>query len=139
MEGSIVYRRGELFQYVFNKRIANGDFVNVIGRVVAFITEKKDFIFNLEIPYEIFFQRSSCICCPYLFMVPDPDMELEWAMPSPMLLVFKPKHLWSVNGLGIGFGSIGLGYSIDDSGIGSSMIYGSIQAGNVDLNPEAMV
>lgn len=106
------------------------------------------FIFNLEIPYEIFFKRSPRICCPYLFMVPDPDMELEWAMPSPMLLVFKPKHLWSVNGkgigsdfghgpgLGIGFGSIGPGYSIDDSGIG---IYGSTQAGNVDLNPEAMV
>ncbi|GAB4858672.1 hypothetical protein Ancab_010144 [Ancistrocladus abbreviatus] len=71
-------------------------------------------------------------------MVLDPDMELQWAMPSPMLLVFKPKHLWSVNGLGIGFGSIGLGYSIDDSGIGFSMIYGSIQAGNIDLNPEAM-
>lgn len=63
-------------------------------------------------------------------------MELEWAMPSPMLLVFKPKHLWSVNGKGIGFGSIGPGYSIDNSGIGIS---GSTQAGNVDLNPEAMV
>lgn len=60
--------------------------------------------------------------------VPDPDMELEWAMPSPMLLVFKPKMLWSVNGLGIGFGSTGPGYSIDYSGIGSSMIYGSTQA-----------
>lgn len=93
-------------------------------------------IFNLEIPYEIFFQRSPRICCPYLFMVPDPDMELEWAMPSPMLLVFKPKHLWSVNGKGIGFWSIGPGYSIDNSGIGIS---GSTQAGNVDLNPEAMV
>lgn len=63
------------------------------------------FIFNLEILYEIFFQRSPCICCPYLFMVPDPDMELEWAMPSSMLLVWKPKHLWSVNGKGIGFWS----------------------------------
>lgn len=49
----------------------------------------------------------------------------------------KASHLWS--GKGIGFGSIGPGYSIDDSGIGSSMIYGSTQAGNVDLNPEAMV
>ena len=68
------------------------------------------FIFNLEILYDIFLKRSPCICSPYLFMVPDPDMELEWAMPSPMLLVFKPKMLWSVNGLGIGFGSIGPGY-----------------------------
>ncbi|KAJ0079156.1 hypothetical protein Patl1_23046 [Pistacia atlantica] len=51
------------------------------------------FIFNLGIPYEIFFQKSPRICCPYLFMVQDPVMEQEWAMPPPMLLVFKPKHL----------------------------------------------
>ncbi|GAB4847333.1 hypothetical protein Ancab_026386 [Ancistrocladus abbreviatus] len=63
-------------------------------------------------------------------------MELEWGMPSPRLLVFKLKHPWFVNGLGIGFGSIGLGYSIGDSRIGSSMIYESIQVGNVDLNLE---
>lgn len=63
----------------------------------------------------------------------------------------QASSFWSVNGkgigsdfghgpgLGIGFGSIGPGYSIGDSGIGSSMIYGSTQAGNVDLDPEAMV
>lgn len=31
-------------------------------------------------------------------------MELKWAMPSPMLYIFKPKHLWSVNGKGTNFG-----------------------------------
>ncbi|GAB4845201.1 hypothetical protein Ancab_038610 [Ancistrocladus abbreviatus] len=58
-------------------------------------------------------------------MVLDPDMELKWAMPSPMLLVFKLKHLWSVNGLGVGFGSIGLGYPIDDSRIAEATAGGT--------------
>ena len=35
---------------------------------------------------------------------------------------FQPKHLWFVNGLGIGVGSMDPLYSIDDSGIGYSMI-----------------
>ncbi|GLJ58442.1 hypothetical protein SUGI_1487340 [Cryptomeria japonica] len=69
-------------------------------------------------------------------------MELEWAMPSPMPLAQQAFVSGSVNGkgigsdsghgpeLGIGFGSIGPGYSIGYSGISSSMIYGSTQAGN---------
>lgn len=71
-------------------------------------------------------------------MVSDPDMKLEWTMPSPMLLAFKLKDLYLLlemgkgigsyfgngPGLGIGFGSIGPGYSMGDSGMGYSMVYG---------------
>lgn len=60
-----------------------------------------------------------------------------WVLASASI---EKQGLTSVTaGLGIGCGSIGPGYSIGDSGIGSSMIYGSTQAGNVDLDPEAMV